>query len=257
MTDRMLAEVADGIGWLTFNHPERRNAISLEMAQAGADIIDRFEADPDVRVIVLKGNGKAWVSGADIGEQEKPPENTDPRQRPGLAFYEGVRACRKPVVAMIHGYCMGGGVALACACDLRIVADDAVFAIPAGRLGIAYRPQFVEWVVETVGVPATKEILFTARRYNAAEALRIGLANRLVAAAELEAFTRDYAGGIAGNAPLSVHANKGIISEIAKGPAARDLARCEELAAICARSEDLAEGRRAFLEKRQPVFRGR
>jgi enoyl-CoA hydratase len=258
MTDKMLASVENGIGWLTINNPERRNALSMEMASRGADIIDDFTADTAVRVIVIKGAGdKAFQAGADISEFEKRRDTGPaPGQRGGFQFFETVRDTPKPTIAMIRGYCFGGGVALAAACDLRIVADDAVFAITAGKLGLAYPPKFTRWIVEAVGVATTKEILYTARRYKADEALRIGLATRLVPAAELEAFTREYVRAIVANAPLSVRASKGIIGEVLKTPADWDMAVCESLMKECTGSEDAAEGHKAFLEKRPAVFRG-
>jgi enoyl-CoA hydratase/carnithine racemase len=259
MTEKMLAKAENGIGWLTINNPERRNAVSVDMALRGADIIAEFSADPDVRAIAICGAGdKAWMSGADLGDfDSKLGDGTAERpRRSGLTFYKAVYDCKKPVIAAIHGYCLGGGVALACACDLRIAATDAVFAIPAGRLGVGYPPDFTRWMVETLGVPNTKEILFTAKRYSVDEALRMNLVNRVVAPSELDAFTRDYVGTIAANAPLSVLASKLVVREVAKHPAGWDEALCHALVDACRNSQDFAEGRRAFAEKRNPVFRG-
>jgi enoyl-CoA hydratase len=261
MTDKILAEVDKGIGWLTFNNPERRNAISLEMALRVSEVVDEFAADDAVRVVVLKGaGGKAWVSGADISEFDKRRSNAEQAhgyQRNSLSMYESVKTCPKPTIAMIQGYCMGGGVALAVACDLRISATDAIFAIPAARLGIGYRANFTRWVVETVGAPTAKEILFTARRYPAEEALRIGLVNRVVQTEELEAYTQDYVKSLVENAPLSLRATKGIVNEVVKSPSDWDLELCQKLVDDCSNSEDFAEGRKAFMEKRTPAFHGK
>jgi enoyl-CoA hydratase len=255
MTDKMLAEVEDGIGWLTINNPERHNAVSLDMSAAGTEIMARFSADASVRVIVIRAAGdKAWMSGGDIGDFNAKAAATPPVN--GLAFYESVYDCVKPVVAALKGYTMGGGVALACACDLRIAATDSVFAIPAGKLGIAYPANFLRWVIDTIGVPNTKEMLFTSRRYDANDALRMGLANRLVAPSELATAVLEYARSIAESAPLSVRANKETLRYVVQDPSNWDRSRIAELNALCKGSWDFAEGRKAFAEKRPPVFRG-
>jgi enoyl-CoA hydratase/carnithine racemase len=261
MTDKIIAEVEKGVGWLTFNNPERRNAVSLEMAERVVEVMNEFVANDAVRVVVLKGaGGKSFVSGADISEFEKRRSDADKAhgyERNSLGMYEVVRDCPKPTVAMIQGYCMGGGMALACACDIRISAMDGIFAIPAARLGIGYRANFTRWVVETVGAPTTKEILFTGRRYPAEEALRLGLVNRVVPVDELETYVRDYVGSIVENAPLSVRAAKSIVNEVVKSPSDWNVERCAELVKTCSDSADFAEGRRAFMEKRTPMFQGR
>ncbi len=260
-TDKMLAETADGIGWMTFNNPARRNATSLEMWQAIADILSDFGADPAVRVVVMRGAGdKAFVSGADISQFEDQRADAEAAQRYNRVA-DGARAAMaaldKPLIAMIRGYCLGGGVAIAMAADMRIAADDARFGIPAARLGIAYGFGYLKKLVDLVGPAYAKEILLTARRLGAEEALRIGLVNHVVPVAELEAAVRETCATIIDNAPLSLVANKAIIDEIAKDPGERDPARLEELARLCYDSADYAEGRRAFMEKRKPVWSGR
>jgi enoyl-CoA hydratase/carnithine racemase len=260
MTDKILANVENNIGWLTFNNPERRNSVSLDMALRVSEVMEEFGANPDVRAIVLKGDAKAWVSGADISEFENKRSNAEQAhgyQRNSLSMYEAVHDCPKPVIAMVQGYCLGGGVALACACDIRIASKNAQFGIPAGRLGIGYRPNFTRWVVETVGAPTAKEILYTARRYSGEEALQIRLVNRLTEDSELESFTRDYVKAIAENAPLSARATKGVVNEVLKTPADWDLDVCNALIDACSNSDDFKEGRRAFMEKRAPVWTGR
>ncbi len=260
-TEKMLAEKQDGIGWMTFNNPARRNATSLEMWQAIADIVEDFAADPAVRVVVMRGAGdKAFVSGADISQFEDQRADAEGARRYN-AVAEGARAAmaglEKPFIAMIRGYCLGGGVAIAMAADLRIASDDACFGIPAARLGIAYGMGYLKKLVDLVGPAYAKEILLTARRLSAQEALKIGLVNRVVPVAELEPVVRETCATIIDNAPLSLIANKAIIDEIAKDPAERDPARLEELARRCYDSADYAEGRRAFMEKRKPVWTGR
>ncbi len=259
-TDKMLAEKADGIGWMTFNNPARRNATSLEMWQAIADILDDFGADPAVRVVVMRGAGdKAFVSGADISQFEEQRADAEAAARYN-AVAEGARvamaALEKPLIAMIRGYCLGGGVAIAMAADMRFAAEDSSFGIPAARLGIAYGFGYLRKLVDLVGPAYAKEILLTARRFSAEEALRIGLVNRVVPVAELEATVLEVCAAIVDNAPLSIVANKATIDEVAKDAGARDMARIEELGRICFDSADYTEGRRAFMEKRKPVWRG-
>jgi len=259
MTDKMLAKVENSIGWLTINNPERRNAVSIEMALLGLNIITEFSADSAVRAIVIVGAGdKAWMAGADLEDfGTKSGQVAEQPKRSGLAFYDAVYGCKKPVVAAIQGFCLGGGVALACACDLRLAATNAVFGIPAGRLGVGYPANFTRWIVDTVGCPNTKEILFTARRYTADEALHIGLVIRVVAPSDLDAFTRDYVASIVESAPLSLLASKLITREVAAHPAGWDEALCNSITEACRNSGDFAEGRRAFAEKRKPIFRGK
>jgi len=171
-------------------------------------------------------------------------------------MFDALAAVEKPTIAMIHGYCIGGGVALAACCDIRICADDAQFAIPAARLGIAYRIDFTRRIIDLVGRANMREILYTARRYDAVEAKQMGLVNRVVAKAELDGYVGDYARAIAANAPLSIRAIKVITNELAKDPDLRDLERCRDLIDACADSHDFAEARRAFMDKRKPVFTG-
>jgi len=258
-TDNMLAEVEGAIGWITFNKPARRNAVSLDMWEAIPAILDRFEADPAVRVIVLKGAGdQAFVSGADISEFEharSSPESTARYEQILDAANHRLIACPKPTIAMIRGFCIGGGVAIAIGCDLRIAEGASRFGIPAARLGLGYGASGVRRLMELVGPAFTKEIFFTARHFSAAEALEMGLVNRVVAADALEAYIRRYCDAIANNAPMTMLALKRTVAELARGTEA-DLEACERLVRACFDSEDYAEGRRAFMEKRRPVFRG-
>jgi enoyl-CoA hydratase/carnithine racemase len=260
-TDKMLAEKADGIGWMTFNNPARRNATSLEMWQAIAVILDDFAADPAVRVVVMRGAGdKAFISGADISQFESQRADAEAAARYN-AVAEGARvamaALEKPLIAMIQGYCLGGGVAIAMAADMRFASEDSSFGIPAARLGISYGFGYLRKLVDLVGPAYAKEILLTARRFSAEEALHIGLVNRVVPAAELEATLHEVCAAIIDNAPLSITANKATIDEVCKDEAGRDMARIEELGRICFDSADYAEGRRAFMEKRKPVWSGK
>lgn len=260
-TDKILAQKEGAVGWLLYNNPDRRNAVSIEMSRAAEAVVKAFEADDEVRVIALRGTGgKSFVSGADISEFEKNRSDSKSAARyesSGVGMYTTVRQAEKPTVAVIDGFCMGGGVALACACDIRICTDDSIFAIPAARLSIGYRPDFVNWVMQAVGPAATKEILITGRRYSAGEALRMGLAQQVVPRDEFDAFANDYLASIASNAPLSMKAAKLVVHEIAKGWGEVDEELCRQLIADCADSEDFKEGRTAFMEKRTPEFKGR
>jgi enoyl-CoA hydratase len=260
-TQRMIAEVDGAIGWMIFNNPERRNALSLDMWEAIPVILDHFEADPAVRVIVLKGAGdKAFISGADISQFEKQRSSAE-----SVAQYDEIaerankrlQSTRKPTIAMIHGFCIGGGVGVALCCDLRIAADTARFGVPAARLGLGYRWSGVKKLVDLVGPSFAKEIFFTARHFSAAEAVAMGLINRVLPEAELEAYVRGYSDTIAANAPLTMEAVKGVIEELGKAPGDFNRERADELVARCFTSADYIEGRRAFMEKRKPVFQGK
>ena len=259
-TDRMLAEKRGAIGVMTFNNPERHNAVSLEMWQAADAILADFVADKAIRVIVVTGaGGKAFVSGADISkfESERATEAAVKTYNEAVdRMYGGIHDLPKPTIAMIRGYCIGGGLGLAIACDVRVCSDVSRFALPAAKLGLGYGYSGVRRFLDLVGPAVTKEIFYTARQYDAATALRWGLVNHALPDAEVEPFVMDMAATIAANAPLTVGAVKGITLEILKDPADRDLARCERMVEACFESRDYVEGRRAFMEKRKPEFVG-
>ena len=259
-TDKLFWRKAGRVGIVTFNNPERHNAVSLEMWETLGTLLEQAERDAEVRVLVLTGaGGKAFVSGADISKFEDERATAAAVARYGATterIYNAVHQFPKPTLAMIRGYCIGGGLALALCCDLRICSEDSRFALPAAKLGLGYDLRGLRRLAEAVGPAFTKEILFTARQFTAAEARDMGLVNRVVASAELERHVTDYADGIASNAPLTVDSVKFIIGELLKDEAERDLAACAARVQRCNESRDYVEGRRAFLEKRKPLFSG-
>lgn len=259
--DRLFGYVEEATGWLVFNNPGRRNAVSLEMWRAAPQVLQSFHSDPTVKVIVLVGaGGKAFVAGADISEFDKTRNtaeaNTEYRRISGAAT-AAIEQSPKPTVAMIRGACIGGGLATALSCDLRIASAESRFGIPAARLGIGYPFAGVKRLVDLVGPSRAKHILFTAQHFSAAEAQAMGLINEAVPAEDLEARVRTLTASLAGNAPLSIRAFKLAVSEALKDPADRALDTVNEAVAAAMNSEDFREGQRAFLEKRPPRFQGR
>ena len=259
-TDKMLSRKEGRVGYMIFNNPERHNAVSLDMWDAASHIMDGFAKDDDVRVVVITGaGGKAFVSGADISKFESERSNEE-----AVARYNEIVAKAndalydfpKPTIAMIRGYCIGGGLGLAVCCDLRIASDNSKFAIPAAKLGLGYNFPGIKRLSDLVGPSFAKEIFFTARQFDAAEAQTMGLVNRVLPADKLEEFVKGYADTIGGNAPLTVNSVKFIANQTVVDDGKRDLKRCAELVKRCFDSADYVEGRRAFMEKRKPAFTG-
>jgi enoyl-CoA hydratase/carnithine racemase len=246
---------------IVFDNPARHNALSVDMWGAVPPLLLQAQADARVRAVVLSGAGdKAFVSGADISQFE------DQRAaKEAVKHYEALAEdalmslhhFAKPSIACIQGWCIGGGVNMALSCDIRLAADNAVFSIPAARLGLGYRYSALKNLVDLVGPGVAKDLFFTARRIDAAEALRVGLVTRVAPLAGLAALLAEYTGAIADNAPLTVQAGKAIIGEILKPSPELDMARCQQLILGCFESEDYTEGRRAFMDKRRPQFKGR
>jgi len=260
-TDKILGEKRGHIGIITFNNPERHNAVSLEMWEAVSGLLADFVADDQVRVVVLTGaGGKAFVSGADISKFEDERSTAAAVERYNTSV-ERINAsiydCPKPTIAMIRGFCMGGGLGLAICCDIRICSDQSRFGLPAAKLGLGYGFAGIKRFIDVAGPAVAKEVFLTAKQYGAADALRMGMANYVLPDAEVEGFALGMAETIAGNAPLTVRAIKAIAQETVKDAAKRDLAKCEELVRACFASQDYIEGRRAFMEKRKPQFTGR
>jgi enoyl-CoA hydratase/carnithine racemase len=259
-TDKMLARKQGGVGILTFNNPERHNAVSLEMWETTKHILDDFAADGDIRVVVLTGaGGKAFVSGADISKFASERATLEASRAYNVksdAAYSSIAEFPKPTIAMIKGYCIGGGLGLAVCCDLRICSDNSRFAVPAARLGLGYGYSGLKRLVDIVGPSFAKEIFYTARQFDAQEALAMGLVNRVVATGELESYVENITNMICANAPLTIKAVKFTVGEMLKDEAKRNLARSTELVEQCFASRDYTEGRTAFMEKRKPVFTG-
>jgi enoyl-CoA hydratase/carnithine racemase len=260
-TDKILSRKDDGIGHVIFNNPERHNAVSLEMWEAVEGVLDDFAADESVRVVVLSGaGGKAFVSGADISKFETERATQDAVQHYNARIkevYEQIQGLPKPTIAKIDGYCLGGGLALAVCCDLRFCSGKSKFGLPAARLGLGYPFEGLKRLVDTVGPGATKDIVFSARRLDSDEAYHLGLVQKVVEEAELDSFVTDYAKTVAANAPLTVTTAKVIIGEVLKDADERDMDMCRGMVAACFASEDYIEGRRAFVERRPPQFKGR
>ncbi len=260
-TPRLLAEVVDGVGWITFNQPERRNAMSLDMWEGLGRVAHAFESDPSVRAVVMRGaGGRAFVSGADISQFEQ--HRADAEQQAhydaiAMQGFGGLADLTKPLIALIDGFCVGGGLAIALAADVRFASASSRFAIPAARLGLGYDYLGVAALARLVGPSAAKDILFSARFLQAPEALRLGLINFAADdATQLEKQVREYAAQVASNAPLTVHAAKMALRAFEHYS---DLPGEDAIAPLvrkCFDSNDYKEGRRAFLEKRPPQFQG-
>ena len=260
-TEKVIAERRDGVGWLTFNQPERRNAISQEMWDGIAAAGEAFAADPGIRVVVMRGAGdKAFTAGADISEFEKVRADAAAEEAyhaRSAAAGRALKALRVPLVAMIRGYCVGGGMAMAMRADLRIASSDSRFGIPAAKLGVSYAQESLDRLTQLVGPSWAKHVMFLARLYSAEQALTMGLVNEVVAPEDLERTVAGIAAEIAGNAPLTIHAAKIMIEQALVDPSRRDHEGNAALERACFDSEDYKEGRRAFMEKRRPEFRGR
>ena len=256
----MIAEKRGPIGVMTFDNPTKHNAVSLAMWEEGERILKSFVDDPAVRVIVVTGaGGKAFVSGADISRFEDERASEEAVRRYNIAIeriYGAIYDLPKPTIAMIRGYCLGGGLGLAVSCDIRVCSDRSTFSLPAAKLGLGYGYAGLRRFIDVLGPAVTKEIFYTARRYDAAQALAMRMVGHVLPDDRVEPFVMEMATAIAENAPLTVTAVKRIAQEAVKDHDRRDIELCERLVLDCFASRDYVEGRRAFMEKRRPRFTG-
>ncbi len=260
-TDATLNLRRDGaLAWLEITNPDRMNALTAAMWQQFPDCIAEVDNDPSIRVIIVRGVGqRAFSAGADISEFKTARTGNSAKDYDALNHnaFLALTNTTKPTIAMIHGFCLGGGLGLAACCDLRLGDQNSQYAIPAAKLGIGYNPRWVTPLLALTSPANVKEILFTGRRINAEEALQMGLINDLLDAEKLQSETETLATTIAANAPLSVAASKRVINELVHHPETPDLYKLDEAIQRCFKSEDYKEGQQAFLEKRKPNFQGR
>ncbi len=260
-TSRMIAHVDNGVGWMIFNNPARHNALSLEMWQGMGDILEHYANNPGVRVIVMRGaGGKAFVSGADISEFDEKRSNAAQKDEYGKIAGRAtnwLNKIEKPLIALIEGYCIGGGLATALSADIRIATPDSKFGIPAAKLGLGYEYEGLAKLARIVGPSRARDIMFSARFMEAQEAHGMGLINFVESREQIEQACIDYAARIAANAPLTVMAAKAALNAWERGNREDEVAHVRRLVDDCFNSDDYKEGRRAFKEKRTPGFRGR
>ncbi|HEX5128751.1 MAG TPA: enoyl-CoA hydratase [Usitatibacter sp.] len=261
-TERVKAWLEGPILHVRFNNPARHNALSVDMWEAVPRLLAQAEADEAVRCVVFSGEGgKSFISGADISQFEDmraQKEAVKKYERLAEEALEGIYDFPKPTIACIKGYCVGGGVNVAIACDIRLASTDSTFFVPATRLGLGYRMSAMRNLTNLVGPGYAKDIFFTARRLDAKEADKIGLVNRIAEPEGLEALLGEYTDAISTGAPLTIKAGKRIIRELLKTDGEPvDMELCRKLILDCFESEDYMEGRRAFMEKRPPSFRGK
>ena len=260
-TERMQAKIEDGIGWMVFNNPARHNALSLEMWEGMGDILEHFASNDAVRVIVMRGaGGKSFVSGADISEFDKSRANAE--QRASYSVVAGratqwLGKIEKPLIGLIEGYCIGGGLATALSADVRFATPDSRFGIPAAKLGLGYEFEGLAKLARLVGPSRARDIMFSARFMPASEAYDMGLVNFIHERDVIESACIDYAKTIASNAPLTVKTAKAAINAWERGSRADEVAAVRAMVDACFNSEDYREGRKAFASKRTPEFKNR
>lgn len=258
--DKILAGTVDNIGYLIINNVERHNAIGLEMWAAAAEVLSEMQTDESTRALVISGaGGKAFASGADISKFEKErstEEDVARYQDTSARFYSLLENFPKPTIAIVRGYCIGGGMALAVCCDIRLCTDNSRFGVPAAKLGVGYGYAGIKRLTKLVSTSSAQEIFYTARQFSAAEAYDMGLVNRVLSETELDGYATDYLDRIRQNAPLTIASVKAVTLAIEQDESKRDHAMLDEMVSACFKSSDYIEGRRAFMEKRKPDFTG-
>jgi enoyl-CoA hydratase len=253
------SHIDGAIAWIRIDNEPRLNAFTRDMWAAVPEHFTAADRNPDVRVIVITGAGsKAFSAGADISEFGENRTGTAARAYDEInhAAYEAILTTEKPTIAMVNGYCFGGACELAICCDMRVGSDTASFSVPSAKLSLGYNPRWIKPMLAVMTAAKVKEMLFTGRRYQATEALAMGLLNAIVPPETLEAETIRLANEIAANAPLSIRAAKASVDALVAHPESVDLAELDAKVLACFDSDDFKEGARAFLEKRKPVFRG-
>ena len=261
MTDKILQHREGRIAHIIFNQPEKRNAVSFDMWQAVNEALNKLKKDDNVRVLVLSGaGGKSFVAGADISKfeserasKEAVIEYSDMTRK----VYDGVANFPKPTIAQIDGFCIGGGFGLAASCDMRFCGESSQFAIPAAKLGLGYEYEGINRLIQIIGPAFTKEIFFTAKRFTSKEIATMGFVNKVLDDNELAPYCTEVANMIAENAPLTIEATKFIANQCLMEESEKNLESCNAKVMTCFESADYIEGRKAFLEKRIPVFKGK
>ena len=260
-TEKMTARIEDGIGWMTFNNPERHNALALEMWQGMGDILEAFNSNENVRVVIMRGaGGKSFVSGADISEFDNKRSNADQRREYGKIAGRGsmwLNKLKKPLIALVEGYCIGGGLATALSADIRFATPDSKFGIPAAKLGLGYEFEGLAKLARVVGPSHARDIMFSARFFEAAEAKSMNLINFIESRESIEEACIKYAHLIAKNAPLTVGAAKMAINVWENGSPETEIDLVKQAVDKCFNSDDYKEGRAAFKDKRTPAFQGK
>ena len=261
MRNKILQRRDGFIAHIIFNQPEKRNAVSLDMWITVNDAIKMLAKDKTVRVLILSGaGGKSFVAGADISKfdnERATKQSVLEYNNMTKKVYDGLANFPKPTIAQIDGFCIGGGVGLAASCDIRYCGTSSQFAIPAAKLGLGYEYEGINRLVKLIGPSFTKEIFYTARRFTAQEMVSMGFINRTIDDKDLSSHCLDVANLIASNAPLTIEATKFIANQCELEESEKNLDACDKKVMLCFESSDYIEGRKAFMEKRNPNFKGK